>query len=140
MRLEVRLRDIGVEELDAMYTEHPSPAAMALSADLSYQEMEALELEGECLLETGVASRWGGRVLCFRPESYQKMSRRRIMALKKTIESKRPEWVEAIKEAARASNDIYVVIGLSGVNPYPGVAILENLKERGELPAQPSQQ
>jgi hypothetical protein len=134
VKLEVRLRDISVDELDAMYTEHPSPAAMAVSEDLSYEDIEALEVEGESLLETGIASRWDGRVLCFKPETYEKMSRRRITALKKTIEHKRPDWVEDIKQAARASNDMYVIIGLSRVRPYPGVAILENLKERGELP------
>lgn len=117
-----------------MYTEHPKPAGMALSEDLGYQELEALEIEGESFLETGIASRWGGRVFCFTPKSYEKMSRRRLTALKKTVECKRPEWVEAIKQAARASNDMYVIIGLSGVSPYPGVAILENLVERGELP------
>ncbi len=122
-------------ELDALYTEHPAPAGMAVSEELSRQEVESLEVEGESLLETGVASRWGGRIFCFTPESYEKMSRRRITALKKTIERKRPEWVEAIKQAARASNDMYVIVGLSGVCPYPAVAILENLVERGELPA-----
>jgi hypothetical protein len=118
-----------------MYTEYPAPAGMAVSEELSKQEVESLEVEGESLLETGVASRWGGRIFCFTPESYEKMSRRRITALKKTIERKRPEWVEAVKQAARASNDMYVIVGLSGVCPYPGVAILENLVERGELPA-----
>lgn len=134
MRLEVELRSITVEYLDAMYTEYPAPAGMAVNKDLSRHELEALQVEGESFLETGVASRWGGRVFCYTPESYEKMSRKRIIALKKTIERKRPEWIEAIKQAARASNDMYVIIGLSGVSPYPGVAILELLIERGELP------
>lgn len=135
MRLEVELRSIDVENLDGMYTEHPRPAGLAVNDELSHQEAEALEVEGESFLETGIASRWGGRVLCFSPESYEKMSRRRITALKKTIDRKRPEWVEAVKQAARASNDIYVIVGLSGVSPYPAVAILENLAERGEVPS-----
>lgn len=134
MALEIKLRSIEVQDLHALYTEHPRPAGMALSEDLNYQELESLEVEGESFLETGVASKWGGRMLCFAPESYEKMSRRRIMSLKKTIERKRPDWVEAIKQAARASNDVYVIVGLSGVSPYPAVAILENLAERGELP------
>jgi hypothetical protein len=31
-------------------------------------------------------------------------------------------------------NDQYTVVQLSGVPPYPAVAILENTKARGELP------
>jgi hypothetical protein len=117
-----------------LYTEHPSPAALGVSDDLSFHDVESLQLEAESFLETGAAARWGGRLFCFSPSSYERMSRRRIGALRKTIEKKRPEWVEAIRDAARASNDIYVIVGLSGISPYPAVAILENLWERGELP------
>jgi len=32
-------------------------------------------------------------------------------------------------------NEVYTIdLHLSGVPPYPAVAILENMKERGELP------
>jgi hypothetical protein len=133
-RLEVERRNIAVPNLDGLYTELPKPAGLAVRDDITPEDLEALRLEAEGILETGVASRWGGRLFCFTPTSYESMSRRRIDALKKTIEDKKPEWAEDIRQAARASNDMYVIVALSGVPPYPAVAILENMVERGELP------
>lgn len=129
--LEIETRRLCTPLLEALYTEHPCPAGLALRDGLSHEDMEALEVEAETYLETSPPR--DGRMLCFTPQSYETMSRRRIEALKKTIEDKRPDWVEAIRDAARATNWIYLLIGLSGVPPYPGVAIVENLQARGEL-------
>ena len=135
-RLEVEHRNINVENLDGLYTEHPRPSALALGRHLTHEEQESVLVEAESLLETGTAARWGGREFFFRPGDYETMSRRRINNLRKTIEKQRPEWVDAIKEAARASNNLYVIVGLAGLQkcPYPAVAIIENLQARGELP------
>lgn len=135
-RLEVEHLDIAVEDLDGLYTEHPRPSGVALGRHLTYEEQESLLVEAESFLETGTAARWGGREFFFRPGDYETMSRRRINNLRKTIEKQRPEWVEAIRDAVRASNNLYVIVGLAGLQkcPYPAVAIIENLRDRGELP------
>lgn len=130
-RLEVEKRRFRVPELEALYTEHPRPAGFAYKPELSQEEVEALLVEAESYLD--VAPPKEGRMFLFTAESYETMSRRRIEALKATIEVKKPEWVERIKDAARASNYVYTMVSLSGVPPYPAVAIIENLIERGEL-------
>lgn len=130
-RLEVEERRFRVPELDGLYTEHPEPAALAHKPDLSREEIDALLIEAESYLD--VTPPKEGRMFLFTPESYETMSRRRIEALKRTIEVKKPEWVLRIKEAARASNYVYTMVSISGVPPYPAVAIVENLIERGEL-------
>ncbi|MCL6437242.1 MAG: hypothetical protein K6T51_01415 [Rubrobacteraceae bacterium] len=134
--LEILHRDIEVDNLQGLYSEHPCPAGLAVKRGLSHEEEEALELEAESYLETGLSGRWGGREFFYKPDRYENMSRRRINNLRKTIEKKRPEWVEAIRQAAKASNNLYVIIGLAGLEQYPyaAVAIIENLLERGELP------
>lgn len=134
-RLEIEHRNFSAEGLDGLYTEHPTPSGLAVRCGISREHCDALELEAECLMETGRAAKWGGREFLFNPQSYESMSRRRIESLRKTIEAKRPEWVETIKDAARASSNVYVIVGLAGLDahPYPAVAIIENLRDRGEL-------
>lgn len=130
-RLEIEERRFRVPDLDGLYTEHPRPAGLAHKPELSREEIEALLIEAESYLD--VVPPREGRMFLFTPESYETMSRRRIEALKRTIEAKKPEWVARVKDAARASNYIYTVVSISGVPPYPAVAIIENLIERGEL-------
>jgi hypothetical protein len=36
--------------------------------------------------------------------------------------------------ATLMDNEVYTIVHLSGVPPYPAVAILENMRDRGELP------
>jgi hypothetical protein len=136
-RLEVQHRRIPVPQLNGLYSEHPSPAGLAIDEEASNECQESLELEAESLMQTGRAHRWGGREFLYEAESYETMSRRRITNLKKTIEYQRPEWVEALREAARASDNMYVVIGLAGLSdyPYPAVAILEILHEQEDQDA-----
>lgn len=134
-RLEVRHRSIRVPRLSALYSEHPRPSGLAIDSALPPERHEGLEVEAKSLMQTGGAYRYGGREFLYEAESYEAMSRRRINNLKKTIETQKPEWVEALREAARASDNLYVIIGLADLSrhPYPAVAILENLQERGEL-------
>lgn len=136
-RLEVQHRRISVPKLNGLYSEHPTPAGLAIKEGVSRDTEDSLELEAESLMQTGRAHRWGGREFLYEAESYDTMSRRRLDNLKKTIEYQKPEWVEALRDAARASDNIYVVIGLANLSdyPYPAVAILEILQERGELAA-----
>lgn len=129
--LEVEERRFRVTNLAGLYTEHPTPAGLAHKPELSPEEVEALIIEAESYLD--VSPPEGGRMFLFTPQSYETMSRRRIETLKKTIEVRKPEWADRIKDAARATSNIYLMVSYSGVPPYPAVAIIENLVERGEL-------
>ncbi len=62
------------------------------------------------------------------------MDRERIRALRRCIEEVRPDWVDQVRIAILMDNEVYTLVHLSGVPPYPAVAILENMKEWGELP------
>lgn len=134
-RLEVQHRRIRVPRLAALYSEHPRPSGLAIDDCVPAERHEGLEVEAESLMQTGGAYRYGGREFLYEAESYETMNRRRINNLRKTIETQRPEWVEALREAARAADNIYIIIALADLShhPYPAVAILENLYERGEL-------
>jgi hypothetical protein len=131
-RLEVEKRQFNLPDLDGLYTEHPVPAGFACRADVSDEEFEALLVEAECYFEESCLE--DGRMFCFSARAYENMDRTRLTVLKRHILEKRPEWVQNILYAARMSSNIYVLISLSDVQPYPGVAIVERLQELGVLP------
>ena len=131
-RLEVEKRRFDLPDLDALYTEHPEPAGLAYRPGLSEEEFDALLLEANCYFEESCLR--DGRMFCFSPRSYENMDRTRVSVLKRHVLEKRPRWVQDILYAARASSNIYVLVSLSEVPPYPAVAIVESLQERGLLP------
>jgi hypothetical protein len=99
--------------------------------DLSYLDREALTAEAECYRIRAPRDRMK---FCYSPSTLQDMDRERIRALRRRIEDLRPDWVECVRLATKVSNDVYEIVGYSGVPPYPAVAILENMLDRGELP------
>lgn len=131
-RLEVEKRRFDLPDLEGLYTEHPKPAGLAYSHDLSNEQFDALVFEANCYFEESCLQ--DGRMFCFSPRSYENMDRRRISALKRCVMNKRQDWVQNILYAARASSNIYVLVSLSEVQPYPAVAIVETLQERSVLP------
>lgn len=133
--LEVDEYDFANDRLGGLYTEYPRtlPPGLVLDRDLAHEEREAIEMEAECYACR--RSPRGGRMYFHEPESLETMNRQRIMACRKVVEADRPDWVERIRFALRiGDNDTYKIIAYSGVPPYPAVAILENLRDRGELP------
>lgn len=131
-RLEVEKRRFDLPDLEGLYTEHPRPAGLAYSSNLSDEEFDALLFEANCYFEESCLR--DGRMFCFSPRSYENMDRTRVSTLKRHVLDKRRDWVRKILEAARASSNIYVLVSLSEVQPYPAVAIVEALQERGILP------
>ncbi len=131
-RLEVEKRRFNLPDLDGLYTEHPEPAGLAYRADMSDEEFEALLVEAECYFEESCLR--DGRMFFFSPRAYESMDRTRITVLKRHILARRPEWVQNLLYASRMSSNIYVLISLSEVQPYPAVAIVERLQELGRLP------
>lgn len=134
--LRIQRRRFGLPYLCGLYTEHPQKSAVALDRDLTPAQEDALEEESRWLMESGLAEKWGGREFYYQPDCYETMSRRRINTLKKGIMDRRPDLVKAIREAAEACNEIHVMVGFAGLEdyPYPAVAVIECLRDAGELP------
>ena len=131
---EIHRHRFDHERLDGLYSEvfgEEEPPALILNPGLPHTEEEALLAEARCYAVRGPKA---GRKFCYAPVSYEEMDRERIRALRRCIEAERPDWVEVVRMATLMDNEIYTIIHLSGVPPYPAVAILENMKERGELP------
>ncbi len=116
---------------DALYTEYPTPAGLALRPELSEEEREALLLEARSYLQHGLTQT--GRVFCRSPESLDRMHPRRVKALQLVVEEAKPAWVERIKLACMYDNTWSGILRHSRVPPYPALAILRNLIERGEV-------
>jgi hypothetical protein len=133
IRLEIDEFEFRNERLEGFYTEHPKPAGLAVRPMLAVDDVEALRVEAEGYLRRPPRT---GDKFCYEPDSLEDMNRERIMACRRTVEQERPDWVEAIKDAARIANDTIFIIAYSCVPPYPAVAILENLRDRGELPSE----
>ncbi len=105
---------------------------LVLDESLSREDEEALEAEARCYRIRGPRH---GLKFCYSPRDYHGMDRERVRALRRCIETTRPDWAEQVRLATLMDNDVYTIVHLSGVPPYPAVAILENMAERGELPA-----
>ncbi len=129
---EVHRYNFCHERLKGLYSEafDEEPPALIVDAGIPYTEEQALLAEAECYKSR---SPRGGRKFCYAPISYEDMDRERIRALRRCIEAERPDWVEQVRMATLVDNDVYAIVHFSGVPPYPAVAILENLLERGEI-------
>lgn len=132
MGLEVALRSLP-DGLPGAYTEFvaDAPPSVLVSRDLSYEDQDALEAEGQCYEPKGPRAR---RKCLYHPRSLEEMDAERIQALRRCIENLRPEWLERVKWACQIDNVVHKIISYSGVPPYPAYAILLNLEARNELP------
>ncbi len=102
-----------------------------MSCNLSRDDQEVLIAEAECYQIRGPRAQ---QKFCYAPRAYEEMDRERVRALRRCIEEIRPDWVEQVRMATLMDNEMYTLVHPSGVPPYPAVAILENMKERRELP------
>lgn len=119
-------------ELDGIYDEllDEENPYLVVDRSLPYADREALEAEAECYRRRGPRDKLK---FCYAACSYERMDRERVRALRRCIEQQRPDWVEQIRMATLMDNELYTIVHFSGVPPYPAVAILENLSERGEI-------
>ncbi len=119
-------------ELNGVYDELLDKDRPYLVVDrgLPHVEREALEAEAECYRRRGPQDKLK---FCYTARSYERMDRERVRALRRCIEAERPDWVEQVRMATLMDNELYTIVHFSGVPPYPAVAILENLLERGEI-------
>ena len=131
MPLRVREHDLGGNNLEAYYTEHPSPATLAVQPGLAPRVREAREVEGHGYYRRPPK---GGRKFCFGPRWRHDYDVGAINAIRCVIDDLKPEWVAEVREAARMSNETRWIAAWCELSEQVVVAILENLKDRGELP------
>lgn len=131
---EIHRHRFGHERPSGLYSEvfgEEDPPALILDTGLPYAEEEALLAGASFYAKRGPRA---GRKFCYAPIAYEEMDRERVRALRRCTEAERPDWVELVRMATLMDNEVYTIIHLSGVLPYPAVATLENMKEPGDLP------
>lgn len=121
---------LGEPDLEAYYTEFPV-SAMAIQPDLQNTTREARELEAHGYYRRPPRS---GRKFCFAPRHAYDFDDVAIGALRSVVDDLQPSWVEEVREATRISNDTRWIAAWCELSPNVVVAIIENLKARGELP------
>lgn len=57
-----------------------------------------------------------------------------VRATRRVVTELEPEWVERVKGECAVTNDIKVIAGRCELDLIAVLAIIENLRERGELP------
>lgn len=122
-------------DLEAAYTEHPIPAGMAIRHDLRRSSKRAREVEAHGHYRRPPLT---GRKFCYPCGSLEEVDLVSVNAVRRTVDEMEPEWVEAVKDAARMFNQPDLIRGWLeeewGLDLQIVVAILMNLEARGELP------
>lgn len=131
---EIDRYDFADESTVGLFTQVPPtlPPGLIMRRCITHEDIEAMEDEAEYLIFEEMLKE--DRVYMKEPKSREDMDEGRIRRYRKFVERKRPQWVGRIKEAMQFFNVDHEIVGFSGLPPYPGIAILENLKERGEVP------
>lgn len=127
-KLRVIEFNLGENRVEAYYTEHPEPAAMAIQPGLPDSRRRALEIEARACFRDPPPT---GRKVFYVARSLDEVDPNRVRRLRSILEEEAPEWVEAIKIAADVYGDDKVsVVFWSGVPLEVGLAILQNLDGR----------
>lgn len=130
MPLIIREHEFPGNDLEAYYTEHPHPATLAVQRGLPHHARRAREVEGYGYYRRPPK---GGRKFCFRPRWEHDFDPNALEAIRGVVEDLQPGWVEEVKEAARMSNRPRWIADWCELSEQVVVAILMNLKARGEL-------
>lgn len=120
------------KRLEALYIADPEPASAALSEDLAPEARRARELEvrGYFRSPPSCGRRWK---LCYLAANVEEVDPEAVRALRSDIEREEPGWVEAVKREWTRHRDVDRVGFETRIPLQAVVAILENLRERGEL-------
>ena len=118
--------------LEGYYARDFEPSVLAVQEDLRSEARRARELEARGYEERPLAFKWGER-FCYAAGSLLELDPDTVRALRPTIEQDEPEWVERVKEEWRGYWNVESTAYWSGVPLQATLAILLNLRDRGEL-------
>ncbi|MDP8944229.1 MAG: hypothetical protein M3N16_08945 [Actinomycetota bacterium] len=109
------------------------PSVLAVQEDLSVEARRARELEARGYEERPLAFKWDEK-FCFVAANVLEVDPDAVRALRPSIERDEPGWVESVKHQWPAYRpNIESTAYWAGVPLQATVAILFNMKERGEL-------
>ena len=121
------------ERLEALYVEDPEPAAVALREDLSPEARRARELEVRGYYSSPRS--FGKRYrFCYLAANAGEVDPDSVRALRPDIEREEPLWAEAVRRGWELYRDVERISLETRVPLQAVIAILENPRERGELP------
>lgn len=120
---------LGEPDLEAYYTEFPC-SAMAIQPHLSNAWKRARVLEAHGYYRRPPRA---GRKACFANFSPEEIDPISVRAVRSEVDRMQPEWVEEVRDATRLFNRADLIAGWCELPPQVVVAILENMKARGEL-------
>ena len=127
-----RFRD---RRLEALYVEDPEPAGVALREDLSPEARRARELEVRSYYSSPLS--FGRRYrFCYLAANAEEVDPDSVRALRPDIEREEPLWAEAVRRGWELYRDVERVSLETRVPLQAVIAILENLRERDELPVE----
>lgn len=129
--LRITKRDLGGNEVEAYYTEHPRPATLALQPGINRQAAAARAMEAEGYYRKRPPK--GGRKFCFAPRHPYDFDAGAINAIRSVIDELKPSWVADVREACRISNDTRWIAAYCELSPQVVIAIVRNLEARQEL-------
>ena len=135
--MKLRIYDWRFEDrrLEALYVEDPEPAGVALREDLSPEARRARELEVHGYYSSPRAFGKCYR-FCYLAANAGEVDPDSVRALRPDIEREEPLWAEAVRRGWELYRDVERVSLETRVPLQAVIAILENLRERGELPAE----
>lgn len=123
-------------EVEGVYLEDPEPAGVALRRDLAPGARIARELEARGYFENPLHFKWSTRQkVMLTACSPEEIDEDAVRALRLVVDKAVPEWVAAVKKEAEfyGPDDLLNIEFWSGVPIQAVKAIIENLRERGEL-------
>lgn len=121
-RLSIDEWELTSPDLEAVYTEFPSPAGMGISPDLDARTRRVWELAAHGMFRDRPPA--GGRKFCYAFESWERVDLEAVLAIRAVVAEMEPEWVAAVAEARRYSGDPRVICGWSELHPYAVLAVL----------------
>lgn len=131
MTVRIEDRDLGGGDLEAYGVFKPERAIMAVRPDLPSTRKRARVLEGYgCWIKPPI----GGRRICYTARSVEDLDPVSVRAIRRTVDQMEPDWVRAVKEECRVSNDLEEIADRCDLDIQAVAAIIRNLQERGELP------
>jgi hypothetical protein len=127
--VEWRLRNKGLE---GYYTRDFQPSVLVVQEDLRPEARRARELEARGYEKMPHAFKWGEK-FCYAAGSLREVDPDAVKALRASIEQDEPEWVRRVKKEWRGYWNVESIAYWSGVPLQATLAILLNLRDRGEL-------
>ena len=126
--------DLGGGRVEGHYTNVPDPAGMAIQEGLPEAARRARELEALGYYDKPLSFKWREKTLLV-AAGVEDLDPDTVRALRAVIEEAEPEWVERVRaEIPSYGDDLFSLSYYSEVPPQAVRAIIEIMRERGDLP------